>query len=867
MSTDLSVKLVDLTTAAVCGIAALDHQSAGFIVLEATHRVREIGGGLVDAESVMLDASGSVQLSGKIQRADEARSTRALRALLDGLLQVTPDSTAKLRLCACRPESTDLALLARELEGALAPFDRAAGKKAVASLAKATREGAMHGDFVAPSREVEPTPPPPKSTTRVESKQADPVVPAQDLERERARVRELEAKFEALRVDTAKQIAEARDESIAAIAEAEQGADRRVAEAIRVRDNAIGTAERAADAMVARAVRERDAAVAAARTATSSDLSAQLEAQQAQARAEKIAAIAAAELSADRRVAEATRERDESIAAAREATERRVAEILRGRDLAVSAARQEADRRVAEAERLREEATAAADARIEELRREHEAALESLREDRDSSLAAARSERDALLAAARTERDRAIEEVRRERDRRIAEHEARLREMESDHQAAMAETAREHSIALADAETRRTKQLEEATARLRKVMLAEREAALVDLRHGHEVTLSSLRAEHEGERSALRAKVYDLEHELARACADRDAERTLRVDAEASAAKRVRELRRSLARSAPEEKVEVAPAPVAQYWPMEPPKPKPSVQEEPAKENAERYRGARSNADSPPPPSPTGRRMRSPISISLAERTRDSDPAQPMLRPAAPTPVDESRPRKRSTASLVTTFAVVGSLLVTVVMTCRGSGAIAALFAPPPPDMGSAPVAAKPAPSLFGGAPKVCEATLTLEAMRADTEVLRKLGKAPFAVTLPMHVPLELVATLESGAARRLRVDASAPWRTDTVVPQLPLAITLEPLGDRHWPARTSSSPLRMVTEPSRGLVDITSSPAGATVWLAVDPAGIAVPCGIAVDLMLVPQAGVPKPIRIDWSTFRGSPARASVKL
>src|SRR5688572_4618156 len=116
------VGLDDVTTAADQGFAPLGPEFAGFVVLEAALRVRDGGGGVVEAGTLGVDTSGLVHLFAPPRRADEAKATAALRKLLGSLLEVATSSTPALRACARRKDAPGLSLLARELEGALIPL-------------------------------------------------------------------------------------------------------------------------------------------------------------------------------------------------------------------------------------------------------------------------------------------------------------------------------------------------------------------------------------------------------------------------------------------------------------------------------------------------------------------------------------------------------------------------------------------------------------------------------------------------------------------------------------------------------------------------------------------------------------------------
>jgi hypothetical protein len=232
-------------------------------------------------------------------------------------------------------------------------------------------------------------------------------------------------------------------------------------------------------------------------------------------------------------------------------------------------------------------------------------------------------------------------------------------------------------------------------------------------------------------------------------------------------------------------------------------------------------------------------------------------------------------PRRRTGGwlAMLALFAILGA----AVTTGARRGALASFFAPATPPPGDAPLVAPPAPpsapaTTAAKVPVACEAVLMLDGAASGAEVLRRLGSTPLSVALPMHVPLDLVALLDGMATRRVHVDASAPWIADPTAPRLELPVALEASKEAPWPSHSGSlTPLRAGTEAtSRGLVHVTSVPIGATLWLEVEPPTILVPCGTPVDLLVVtgaPGHAAPKPVRIEWSAFTGSPPRATLRL
>jgi hypothetical protein len=169
-----------------------------------------------------------------------------------------------------------------------------------------------------------------------------------------------------------------------------------------------------------------------------------------------------------------------------------------------------------------------------------------------------------------------------------------------------------------------------------------------------------------------------------------------------------------------------------------------------------------------------------------------------------------------------------------------------------------------------GQLPATCEGTLTVEGLAEGSEVVRKLGTAPLTTVLPARVPLDFVALAEGRPPQRAHLDASAAWIGDATGPHLDLSIALDAAGargDSKWPARTPTTVARgMQGAAARGLLRVRSNPEGASVWLVVDPRGLAVPCGAATDLLVIAPGGASRPLRVEWSAFTGMPARAAVR-
>jgi hypothetical protein len=461
-----AVKLADVTVAVVCGVVTLRHEVAGYIVLQAAERLREVGGGRIDANNMTIDTDGHVAVV-DAPKIDDVGSTRALRTLLDGLLQTIGTSTAKLRLCACRPEDTGMALLVRELEGAVAPLDRDAMRTTVATLARATWEAVADGTFVpddAPAV-VDWSP----KTTQTETK---PTGASSTLD--------LAAVSLAVPV-------------MRSPAPAAAPPSKRLEVDVPVTQT------------LAEATRPKDAS--AVRSLGLDDLDG----------VDDPAALRAEIARLGTALADAAADRDRRIALLEKDRDRRVAAVEADRVRRVHEAEAERDRRVRDAEHER-------DRRVRDLEQEITKKVGVIEAERDRRLLA--KERAMEAAAARHAEE--MDQLRALRDQERAESEAL-----------------------------RGKQIEDAAARVRAAAESARDRAIDAMKAAHDAALLALRTEHEMERKTMKARIDELEYGLARANAERDAERTLRVDGEVAAANRYRELRRNIPGKAPPDEARV----------------------------------------------------------------------------------------------------------------------------------------------------------------------------------------------------------------------------------------------------------------------------------------------------------------------
>jgi len=235
------------------------------------------------------------------------------------------------------------------------------------------------------------------------------------------------------------------------------------------------------------------------------------------------------------------------------------------------------------------------------------------------------------------------------------------------------------------------------------------------------------------------------------------------------------------------------------------------------------------------------------------------------LESSAPVDIDSALPRRRGGMAAMVAMAAIALATGAVAAKPAMLDAIFGAPLPPPGD-----TAAQPPPPMTAPAPKipvVCEASLTVDGVPNGSEVLRRIGSTPVTITMPMHVPLDLVATMDGHAPRRAHVDATAMWQKESTGARIDVPFALDAANDAKWPTTTGLVPLRAVPDAPRGLLRATSAPNGASIWIVVDPLAIAgIPCGGAVDLMVVPTLGSAKPLRVEWSAFSGSPPRAAAK-
>jgi len=143
-------------------------------------------------------------------------------------------------------------------------------------------------------------------------------------------------------------------------------------------------------------------------------------------------------------------------------------------------------------------------------------------------------------------------------------------------------------------------------------------------------------------------------------------------------------------------------------------------------------------------------------------------------------------------------------------------------------------------------------------------------------VVLPLAANMDVLALADGMQPKRVRIPSDAGFRNEPTGPRLPLSIELTAAtstSSRKIPGAEGAAAklLGFGDEHARGMVSFTTTPAGASLWLVVDPRAIGgLPCGAPIDLQIVSTSPAgnasPRTMRVEWSAFSGSPPRASVK-
>jgi hypothetical protein len=157
---DSSVTLEEVFTVLGAKRVPLAPELAGYLVLEVAEHA-DPSGGDVDPKSVFVGEEGTVALVKPKRNASAGQAEASVRVMLARLLDVSGSQTPALAAVSKRKSGAGLPALAQELETALVPVNRAAGRRALARLAREVRRVTLgvgrnalpsSSDVAAPSR-------------------------------------------------------------------------------------------------------------------------------------------------------------------------------------------------------------------------------------------------------------------------------------------------------------------------------------------------------------------------------------------------------------------------------------------------------------------------------------------------------------------------------------------------------------------------------------------------------------------------------------------------------------------------------------------------------------------------------------------
>jgi hypothetical protein len=135
---DSSVTLDEVFTVLSAKRVPLAPELAGYLVLEVAEHADPAGGD-VDPRSVFVGEEGTVALVKPRRESASGDPEGSVRAMLARLLEASGSVTPALAAASRRKSGTGLRALADELETALIPVNRAAGRRALARLAREVR--------------------------------------------------------------------------------------------------------------------------------------------------------------------------------------------------------------------------------------------------------------------------------------------------------------------------------------------------------------------------------------------------------------------------------------------------------------------------------------------------------------------------------------------------------------------------------------------------------------------------------------------------------------------------------------------------------------------------------------------------------
>ena len=134
-SLETSVTLEDVFTVVEAKRVPLAPELAGYLALEIADGT-DAGSGNVDPKTVFISEEGTVALVRPKKDAITGDAEASVRALLNKLLDASGSGTPALTTAAKRKPGNGLPALVEELEAALIPVNRAAGRRALARLVR-----------------------------------------------------------------------------------------------------------------------------------------------------------------------------------------------------------------------------------------------------------------------------------------------------------------------------------------------------------------------------------------------------------------------------------------------------------------------------------------------------------------------------------------------------------------------------------------------------------------------------------------------------------------------------------------------------------------------------------------------------------
>jgi hypothetical protein len=143
-----AITLEDVFAMVVGKRVPLAPELAGYLSLEIAEKAEaaggSTGGGDIDPRSVYIADEGTVALVRPRGEANEGDAERSIRAILGQLLDASGSSTPALTTVSRKSKSGSLRSLMEDIEAALIPVNRAAGRRALARLAREVKR-VTHG--------------------------------------------------------------------------------------------------------------------------------------------------------------------------------------------------------------------------------------------------------------------------------------------------------------------------------------------------------------------------------------------------------------------------------------------------------------------------------------------------------------------------------------------------------------------------------------------------------------------------------------------------------------------------------------------------------------------------------------------------